>query len=158
KLVKLPADISNETLGCGAKGELTHLCLCGSCRYGIAGGITSAAISVPNINACYQLQAAMLHAIRNSFRLTKAGLTLAWCGIGFVRESMALPGPLGALRGAGGGEEAAAKRKGERLSRTVRALGPSYIKLGQFLSTRPDVVGPQLADALGALLDRLPPF
>ena len=31
----------------------------------------------------------------------------------------------------------------------IPALGPSYIKLGQFLATRPDVVGPQLAGALG---------
>src|SRR5262245_6177185 len=100
----------------------------------------------------------MIHAIRNLYRLTRAGLTLAWYGIGFVPESIWLPRPLRALRGAGGGEEAAAQRKGERLYRAVRALGPSYIKLGQFLSTRPDVVGPQLSSALGALLDRLPPF
>jgi ubiquinone biosynthesis protein len=97
----------------------------------------------------------MLHALRNSYRLTRAGLTLAWYGIGFVPETIALPGPLRVLRG---GEEGVSKRKGERLSRAVRALGPSYIKLGQFLSTRPDVVGPQLSSALGALLDRLPPF
>jgi ubiquinone biosynthesis protein len=98
----------------------------------------------------------MLHAIRNSYRLAKAGLTLAWYGIGLVPESIALPGPLRALRS--GGEGDAAKRKAVRLSRAMQALGPSYIKLGQFLSTRPDVVGPQLAGALAALRDRLPPF
>src|SRR5262249_12923364 len=68
---------------------------------------------------------------------------------------VALPGPLRVLRS---GEGAAATHKAERLARAMRALGPSYIKLGQFLSTRPDVVGPQLADALGTLRDRLPPF
>src|SRR5215469_16556113 len=98
----------------------------------------------------------MLHAIRNTYRLMRAGLTLAWYGIGLVPDSIALPGPLRALRR--GGEGAAAKRKAERLARAIRALGPSYIKLGQFLSTRPDVAGPQLAGALGALRDRLPAF
>ncbi|MGO8955405.1 MAG: 2-polyprenylphenol 6-hydroxylase [Rhodomicrobium sp.] len=99
----------------------------------------------------------MFNAIKNSFRLTKAGLTLAWHGAGFVPESVSLPGPLRVLR-AGEDSGAAAKQKAERLSRAIRALGPTYIKLGQFLSTRPDVVGPQLAGALGALRDRLPPF
>jgi ubiquinone biosynthesis protein len=101
----------------------------------------------------------MLNAIKNTYRLTKAGATLAWHGIGLVPESIMLPAPLRVLRGSAD-EEPAGKRKdrGERLSRAVRALGPSYIKLGQFLATRPDVVGPHLANALGSLRDRLPPF
>src|SRR4029078_1334668 len=37
-------------------------------------------------------------------------------------------------------------------------LGPSYVKLGQFLATRPDVVGVQLARDLEALQDKMPPF
>ncbi len=40
----------------------------------------------------------------------------------------------------------------------LSSLGPSYIKLGQFLSTRPDLVGPRRAFELKALQDRLPPF
>ncbi len=71
--------------------------------------------------------------------------------------SVTLPGPLRVLRSSLNGS-AEAELRNERLSRAVRALGPSYIKLGQFLATRPDVVGPQLADALGALRDKLPPF
>ncbi|MGA9765376.1 MAG: ubiquinone biosynthesis protein UbiB, partial [Rhodomicrobium sp.] len=84
----------------------------------------------------------MFNAIKNIYRLTKAGLTLAWYGVGFVPESISLPGPLRVLRET---DDAAAKRKSERLSRAIPALGPSYIKLGQFLATRPDVVSPQLA-------------
>ena len=38
------------------------------------------------------------------------------------------------------------------------ALGPAYIKFGQILSTRPDVVGDNLAKQLRVLQDRLPPF
>ena len=100
----------------------------------------------------------MFNAIRNIYRLTKAGLTLAWHGVGFIPESISLPGPLRVLRDTDDDGGAAAKRKSERLSRAIPALGPSYIKLGQFLATRPDVVGPQLASALGSLRDRLPPF
>ncbi len=42
--------------------------------------------------------------------------------------------------------------------RAITALGPVYIKFGQLLSTRPDVVGTELAAELSVLLDRLPPF
>ena len=43
-------------------------------------------------------------------------------------------------------------------TRALMALGPAYIKFGQVLSTRPDVVGPELATQLRVLQDRLPPF
>ncbi len=42
--------------------------------------------------------------------------------------------------------------------RSLTALGPAYIKFGQLLSTRPDVVGQELADELKVLQDALPPF
>jgi len=42
--------------------------------------------------------------------------------------------------------------------RALTALGPAYIKFGQILSTRPDVVGSELAAQLRVLQDRLPPF
>lgn len=42
--------------------------------------------------------------------------------------------------------------------RALNALGPAYIKFGQVLSTRPDVVGPELATELRVLQDKLPPF
>ena len=42
--------------------------------------------------------------------------------------------------------------------RAITALGPAYIKFGQLLSTRPDVVGPELAAELTVLQDELPPF
>jgi ubiquinone biosynthesis protein len=45
-----------------------------------------------------------------------------------------------------------------RLSTTVTALGPGYVKLGQFLATRPDVVGLALARDLQSLQDSMPPF
>jgi len=47
---------------------------------------------------------------------------------------------------------------GVRLARALESLGPAYIKLGQILATRPDVVGNDVANALESLQDRLPPF
>lgn len=44
------------------------------------------------------------------------------------------------------------------LPRALTALGPAYIKFGQVLSTRPDVVGADLATELRVLQDKLPPF
>ena len=44
------------------------------------------------------------------------------------------------------------------VTRAITAMGPAYIKLGQVLSTRPDVVGDELAMQLRVLQDKLPPF
>jgi ubiquinone biosynthesis protein len=44
------------------------------------------------------------------------------------------------------------------LARALNALGPAYVKFGQILSTRPDIVGEGLAQQLRLLQDRLPPF
>ena len=53
-------------------------------------------------------------------------------------------------------------RKGDQslppAPRALTAMGPAYIKFGQILSTRPDVVGQELADQLRVLQDKLPPF
>ena len=42
--------------------------------------------------------------------------------------------------------------------RALTALGPAYIKFGQVLSTRPDLVGEEMAMQLRVLQDKLPPF
>ena len=47
---------------------------------------------------------------------------------------------------------------GERLCRLLVKLGGSFIKFGQILSVRPDIVGEDIADALRLLQDSLPPF
>jgi ubiquinone biosynthesis protein len=54
-----------------------------------------------------------------------------------------------------------AKRNVDRvtgLSRAIDRLGPSYVKLGQFLSTRPDIVGAKVALELERLQDRVAPM
>jgi ubiquinone biosynthesis protein len=47
---------------------------------------------------------------------------------------------------------------GHRLAQALEQMGPSAIKLGQFLATRPDILGPDIARGLETLQDRLPPF
>ena len=46
----------------------------------------------------------------------------------------------------------------ERLSRSLESMGTTFIKLGQFLATRPDIIGESLSKELENLQDRLPPF
>src|SRR5260221_10708703 len=55
------------------------------------------------------------------------------------------------------GRNKEALRPGERLSRAARELGPSFIKMGQALATRADLVGEEIAADLAQLQDRLPP-
>jgi ubiquinone biosynthesis protein len=63
-----------------------------------------------------------------------------------------------ALRGARLLERPSSGDTANRLSAALTALGPTYVKLGQFLATRPDVVGVALARDLESLQDRMPPF
>ena len=50
------------------------------------------------------------------------------------------------------------RRPGERLAAALEDLGPSFIKLGQALSVRADLLGEDIAEDLGRLRDRLPEF
>ena len=50
------------------------------------------------------------------------------------------------------------KNEGERLSSSLESMGTTFIKLGQFLATRPDIIGEELSKKLEHLQDKLPPF
>jgi len=50
------------------------------------------------------------------------------------------------------------KTVGARLALALEKLGPAYVKVGQFLATRPDMIGVTAASDLARLKDRLPPF
>ncbi|MDP8997123.1 MAG: 2-polyprenylphenol 6-hydroxylase [Pseudomonadota bacterium] len=103
----------------------------------------------------------MPNPITNAARLVHAGFVLArfdallppdqvaktpW----LVRAGMKLT-QIGAKENLQGGQH-------NRLTSALSKLGPSYIKLGQFLATRPDVIGAKRAFELKALQDKLPPF
>ncbi|CAA7389907.1 unnamed protein product [Spirodela intermedia] len=47
---------------------------------------------------------------------------------------------------------------GQLLKESMLNLGPTFIKVGQSLSTRPDIIGSGIAKALSELYDRVPPF
>ena len=96
------------------------------------------------------------------FRLAAAGFVLAREGAFSLVDTDALPaGPprlavrLGRLverRSTDDGDRA------ERLAAALNRLGPSYVKLGQFLATRPDIVGKAAAETFGRLRDEMEPF
>jgi len=48
--------------------------------------------------------------------------------------------------------------RGERLRLALEELGPVFVKFGQALSTRPDILPPEVAQELSKLQDRVPPF
>ncbi|WP_036516248.1 ubiquinone biosynthesis regulatory protein kinase UbiB [Nevskia soli] len=48
--------------------------------------------------------------------------------------------------------------RGERLRLALEELGPVFVKFGQALSTRPDILPPEVAAELSKLQDRVPPF
>ena len=48
--------------------------------------------------------------------------------------------------------------EGKRLSNSLQSMGTTFIKLGQFLATRPDIIGENLSKQLETLQDKLPPF
>jgi ubiquinone biosynthesis protein len=50
------------------------------------------------------------------------------------------------------------KKPGEKLCDALEGMGTTFIKLGQFLATRPDIIGETLAEDLVKLQDKLPPF
>jgi ubiquinone biosynthesis protein len=56
------------------------------------------------------------------------------------------------------GRDVAGKRPGERLAAALVELGPAFIKLGQVLSTRSDLLGAEVAADLAKLQDQLPAF
>ena len=99
-------------------------------------------------------------AVSDYLRLMRAGTSLARHDVILPADYQSrLPVPAriagGVLRVFGGG---ARGRPGERLARALEKLGPAYIKLGQFLATRPDVFGSEVTTDLSRLKDKLPPF
>lgn len=102
----------------------------------------------------------MFSSVRHSFNLLRAARTLAAHDALMTPEQVKqLPwlGRLG-LSVAGIGTRKTSEPGENAAASALSALGPSYIKLGQFLATRPDMVGPRRAFELKALQDRLPPF
>ena len=99
----------------------------------------------------------------NILRLIRTGATLERTGaMGVVMDAMDAP-PLvrGTMRFLAWPFQWLGYRGDPKMppaTRALTALGPAYIKFGQILSTRPDLVGEDLATQLRVLQDKLPPF
>lgn len=99
----------------------------------------------------------------NIWRLIRTGATFQRTGaMGVVLNALNAPPALRVAARVIGFPFAWLGKKGDvslpPVTRAITALGPAYIKFGQILSTRPDVVGAELADQLKYLQDQLPPF
>jgi ubiquinone biosynthesis protein len=102
----------------------------------------------------------MASSLTNLYRILRAGFILARHGALLPPEqTQQLPWVARrALSLAQIGSDQREAGQSNRISTALSALGPSYIKLGQFLATRPDVIGAKRAFELKVLQDKLPPF
>jgi ubiquinone biosynthesis protein len=101
----------------------------------------------------------VISALAHLIRLARAGFVFAREGVFAGVDKTAVPGParLG-LTLARLIERPTATRAEHRIAAALTRLGPTYVKLGQFLATRPDVVGPAIAHDLESLQDKMAPF
>ncbi len=101
----------------------------------------------------------MISGLPHFARLGRAGFVFAREGVFGLMDARLLPLPARmALALARLFERPSAKERTGRLSAALTRLGPTYVKLGQFLATRPDVVGPDIALELESLQDKMLPF
>ncbi len=99
----------------------------------------------------------MIHSFRILLRLIAIGRTLArHDALAVVEELRLAPGLMWLVRWPA--RRQVEGRPGQKLARALIELGPVFIKLGQFLSTRADLLGEAMAEDLARLQDRLPPF
>ena len=101
----------------------------------------------------------MISGIPHLIRLGRAGFVFAREGVFALIDTRPLPLPAKtAVALARLFERPSAKDGSSRLAAALTKLGPTYVKLGQFLATRPDVVGGGIAHDLESLQDKMAPF
>ena len=101
----------------------------------------------------------MISAFSHLVRLARAGFVFAREGVFALVDTRPLPLPAKtAVALARLIERPTAKDGSSRLAAALTQLGPTYVKLGQFLATRPDVVGRNIARDLESLQDKMAPF
>ena len=99
----------------------------------------------------------MLRALRNSWRLLRVALSFARHDALFPLETLGIAPALIAWARLFAVRRDS-RRPGERLAAALQEMGPSFIKLGQALSTRADLLSEEVAVDLARLQDHLPPF
>ncbi|MBS0519828.1 MAG: 2-polyprenylphenol 6-hydroxylase [Proteobacteria bacterium] len=99
----------------------------------------------------------MFRALRNGWRLLRMAHTFARHDALFPLETLGIAPALVAWARLFTWRRQT-RRPGERLAAALQELGPSFIKLGQALSTRADLLSEEAAADLAQLQDHLPPF
>lgn len=101
-------------------------------------------------------------SVRSIARMQSVARTLAMHGFGHFVDRLDLAGllPLAARWRApiASGETPAPRTVGRRLATVAEELGPTFVKLGQMLSTRPDLLPADIVTELRRLQDRVAPF
>jgi ubiquinone biosynthesis protein len=101
----------------------------------------------------------VISALSHLTRLARAGFVFAREGVFALIDTRPLPlSAKTAIAIARVIERPTAKDESSRLASALTKLGPTYVKLGQFMATRPDVVGKAIARDLESLQDKMAPF
>ena len=102
----------------------------------------------------------MIHTLRQFARMLKISAILSRYRLDEFLEATHLYRPMRLLRVVSPWADPgiADKPRGERLRLALNEMGPIYVKFGQIISTRRDLVAPDIADELALLQDQVPPF
>ena len=102
----------------------------------------------------------MIHGFRQFARLLKISAILSRYRLDEFLEATHLYRPMRLLRviAPWGRKHIADAPRGERLRRALNQMGPIFVKFGQILSTRRDMIPPDIADELALLQDQVTPF
>ena len=102
--------------------------------------------------------------LKRIFRLFQIARKLSTSGvIDTVNQVHEIPLPVNLFFnfisiGSGTNRYESKKKPGEKLCTALQAMGTTFIKLGQFLATRPDIIGEELSKDLEKLQDKVPAF
>ena len=101
----------------------------------------------------------MRHSLRQFLRVWHIGVILKKYRLDKLFDATRLPGPVRWMRVfIPSGKDMSGLPRGERLRLALQELGPVYVKFGQILSTRRDLLPTDIADELALLQDQVPPF
>lgn len=101
----------------------------------------------------------MRHSLRQFLRIWHIGVILKQYRLDELFNTTRLPGPIRWMRRLiPTSKDVTSLPRGERLRLALQDLGPVYVKFGQILSTRRDLLPQDIADELALLQDHVPPF
>ena len=101
----------------------------------------------------------MMHSLRQFMRVWHIGVILKRYRLDELFSTDRLPRPIRWMRVfIPASKNMSGLSRGERLRHAVQDLGPVYVKFGQILSTRRDLLPVDIADELALLQDQVPPF